>query len=66
MKTRAGQQLYCLDWDQADVALFGNESTQNYAFFEIAAVPCNLKLTLPFYGGTDDKIDEDCVWDLKA
>ena len=66
IKAIESQQLYCIDWEEANIELFGAESTQNYAFLEISAVPCNLKLTLPYLGGTEDRISEDCVWDLEA
>ena len=66
MRADKRKQLFCIDWEEANIELYGSESTQEYAFLEISAVPCNLKLTLPYLGGTEDRISEDCVWDLEA
>jgi len=56
--------LFCIDWDNSGVELFGAESTGNFALVEVVAVPCNMKLTQDLFGGFEDRIDEDCVWDL--
>ena len=59
------RELYCIDWEEANVELYGLESTGNFAFLQIAAVPCNQKLTHHMIGGLEDRIDKDCVWDLE-
>ena len=48
------------------MSLYGSTSTGNYALLTIVAVPCNQKLTIPLIGGKEDRIDEECVWDLEA
>ena len=66
MKTDPKKQLYCIDWEQAQIELYGLESVGNASYFMVSAVPCNQKLTMPFFGGVDDRISEDCIWDLDA
>ena len=64
MRTEQDMHLYCIDWEGADIELYG--FTGNYALITIVAVPCNQKLTLDLIGGQEDRIDEQCVWDLEA
>ena len=47
----SAKYLYCIDWEQAQIELFGIEATGNFAHFEIAITPCNQRLILPFIGG---------------
>ena len=56
--------LYCIDWSDESLEIFGNEATGNVAYIEISAVPCNLKLSLESIGGDEDRIGSECRWDF--
>eukprot|EP00353_Schmidingerella_taraikaensis_P010908 CAMPEP_0185574734 /NCGR_PEP_ID=MMETSP0434-20130131/6118_1 /TAXON_ID=626734 ORGANISM="Favella taraikaensis, Strain Fe Narragansett Bay" /NCGR_SAMPLE_ID=MMETSP0434 /ASSEMBLY_ACC=CAM_ASM_000379 /LENGTH=131 /DNA_ID=CAMNT_0028191391 /DNA_START=210 /DNA_END=605 /DNA_ORIENTATION=+ len=66
MNKRIDQQLFCTDWENSGVDIYGLEATGNFAAVDIMAAPCNLKLTQEDLGGLEDRIDDECVWDLNA
>ena len=53
--------MYCIDWDQADIQIYGNENNMNYQNLDIVLVPC--QLLLPDIGFTEDAIPNDCLAD---
>ena len=63
-KTMADRQLYCIDWDNADIDLYGSEASNNVGLLEIVVVPCNQKLIS--LGGFSDRIDPECTLDLEG
>ena len=55
--------MFCIDWDKADINLYGNENNENYQRLEIALVPCNYIHTK--WGYQNDSIAEECIADLE-
>ena len=41
IKSDPNKKLYCIDWEEVDIELFGLESTGDFAYLDIAVVPCN-------------------------
>ena len=54
--------MLCLDWEHAEIDLYGTESSGIYSELDVMIMPCNVKLS-PF-GATDERIAPDCVNDL--
>ena len=46
--------------------MFGLESTGIFSHIDISVMPCNFDATLPIIGGLDDRISDECQWDLQA
>ena len=51
---------------QNDIDLYGLEATSTFASLSIIAVPCNLKLSQPRIGASEDRISENCNPNLDA
>ena len=51
MRSSPDKQLYCIDWETAQIELFGLEVGNDYAYLDIAVVPCNQKETIQLIGG---------------
>ena len=54
--------MLCLDWQEAQIELFGPESGGTYAEIDVMVVPCNLRLI--HLGADDDRITDECIADL--
>ena len=54
--------MFCLDWDNKDLLLYGSDSKDEYQALEILMTPCNyLHQEYDFDGNS---IYDDCRWDL--
>ena len=65
MQEGHGRNLFCIDWSDDSLELYGLEATGNVAYLEVSLVPCNVKLSLESIGGVEDRIDPECIWDLE-
>lgn len=54
-------ELFCIDWDKAEIEMFGTQGSGNYGSFELSLFPCNMRLG--YFGADDDLIDSECVYD---
>ena len=66
MRNSPDMQLYCIDWETAQIEIYGLESGNDFAYLDISVVPCNQRETVPMIGGKTDRISEDCIWDKEA
>lgn len=44
-EVKGDRKLFCIDWENEDVDLYGDESTEIFGIVEIVVVPCNQNLT---------------------
>ena len=65
MQNEDGRNLFCIDWSDESLELYGTEASGNYGLIEISVVPCNVRLSLESIGGVEDRIDPDCRWDFE-
>ena len=61
LKTNPKRGLWCINMEEADISIFGNELDRNHTRFEIVVLPCNHRLTQ--LGGKDDRIPQNCIED---
>lgn len=55
--------MFCLDWHDAKLRLYGNEKNTNFQRLEIIFLPCNYLHTHLGYEG--DSVHPECVADLQ-
>lgn len=58
------KELFCIEWNEAAIEMFGTQGSGNYGSFELALFPCNMKLG--YFGAEDDLIDSECRYDRDA
>ncbi len=63
-KSNPKRNMYCLDDDETQIDIYGDENDKNYQRLEIIAVPCNY--LHEEYGYTEDSINKDCVANLTS
>jgi len=63
IKTKPGNEMFCIDWETADLSFYGVEASGDYSELDIVILPCNVRLT-PM-GGFEDRIDPQCKGNLE-
>ena len=56
--------MFCLDWDNEDLLIYGKKTGSQFQELEILMTPCNYLHTELEYEG--DSISDDCIDDLDA
>ena len=55
--------LWCIDWDEAAIELWGTMGAGNYGSFEFVLFPCNQGLSYFGASGKDLEYHPDCIAD---
>lgn len=60
--------LHCIDWKEADVAIWGDRSSGNFGALDIMAIPCHVGMLVyprdtPDGLGVWEEPDPECNWD---
>jgi len=63
-KLRSTGGLYCINWSDVDVGLFGDRHENSFSSFELLALPCSQKESV--FGGESDSVRNDCNFDRFA
>ena len=63
VKKVPGNEMFCIDWDTADMGFYGLEASGDFSELDIVILPCNVRLST--LGGVEDRIDPECVGSLE-
>ena len=59
--------LFCLDWEAAQIELWGEKGSLDFSQLDVMAIPCHLRYELAGNNTYKDAIAyDDCNWDRDA
>ena len=47
-RLKMNQTLYCFDWQNSDLEIWGHQGGLDFAQIDVMAIPCHMQVTLEF------------------